>query len=605
MIRKKGLIFLVTVVVLFLIGWWLFSDSWIEAKLEGAISSVTGAVVEIDDLDTEWFPFGLEFKRLQIADPENTMTNMFESGHGKISLNVLSLIHKQIIINDITVENIATDTPREKDGALPKNDKNEEKGSFGKKWGDKLGKIISAEKPESNFKNLNTEDLLKKAAINSPQKIDSMRKEVERKLVYWEDKLGKVKPEDDLNELRRELKDINVKKIKKLSELKKALKKVKKIKKRADSLKKVYGPLNKELAGDLREMKRANEFIGSWIEDDFTLIKELLPVGDIDKMKPVELLLGEKLSVKYAKFRYYYDKYKHFLVDHKGKKNKKEKPKRLKGQTIALVAETELPSLWIKNIHISGEAAKRFSIDGKITDFSSNQSLSGQPMTVSIDGKENSGAALTVKGFSDHVKEEFQDKLSFTIKDLRVNDYPLFPGGAFPRSMQKGNVYAEVELNLTDTLENVRLYFKVTDCQFAFSDEQEGRLAQAVKEGFTGVREVDVEGNIAFKGGKEKIELHSNIDKIFGDALEKAVGKEIAGIKKKLRKKLEERIAPQREQLEREINKVTAMLEEKLNLHEDTLNSSEKEAKKKKKELEKALKKKGVKSGKDLLKKIL
>ena len=103
MIRKSGIITLAVILILFLIGLFIFTDKWVEGTLEDIGSSAVGAKVEIDGLDISLLSLKFQLSRLQVTDPDHTMRNMFETGRVSFQLNFPALFKKKIIIENVII----------------------------------------------------------------------------------------------------------------------------------------------------------------------------------------------------------------------------------------------------------------------------------------------------------------------------------------------------------------------------------------------------------------------------------------------------------------------------------------------------------------------
>ena len=73
--RWKGIIFLGVLIALFVVIGILFSDTWLENKIENAGTSLNRARVDIDNLEFSITELFIRWNRLQITDPRNTMMN--------------------------------------------------------------------------------------------------------------------------------------------------------------------------------------------------------------------------------------------------------------------------------------------------------------------------------------------------------------------------------------------------------------------------------------------------------------------------------------------------------------------------------------------------
>ena len=78
--RWKGIIFLVVLAVLVFVLNLVFTDRWLEKRLESAGSAVVGAKVELERLDFSLLGLQMRWDSLQVANPKNTMKNILTSG---------------------------------------------------------------------------------------------------------------------------------------------------------------------------------------------------------------------------------------------------------------------------------------------------------------------------------------------------------------------------------------------------------------------------------------------------------------------------------------------------------------------------------------------
>lgn len=78
--RIKGLIFLAIITALGFLISWISIDPIVESEIEYQASIANGALVEIDGFDIDLIDLKIRWDRLQVANPENTMSNSFETG---------------------------------------------------------------------------------------------------------------------------------------------------------------------------------------------------------------------------------------------------------------------------------------------------------------------------------------------------------------------------------------------------------------------------------------------------------------------------------------------------------------------------------------------
>jgi len=123
MFRWKGILFLLALFGLFIILSIIFTDIWLESELEGLGNSIVGARVEIDNLDLSFTDLSISWDRLQVTNPKSTMKNMLETGNCEFDMEFLPLLSKKVIIENFAVTEVRTNTDRETDGKLSKEEK--------------------------------------------------------------------------------------------------------------------------------------------------------------------------------------------------------------------------------------------------------------------------------------------------------------------------------------------------------------------------------------------------------------------------------------------------------------------------------------------------
>ena len=114
--RKKFVYFILFPAFFLFLVVYLFIDRWMESGLEYAGEKVIGAKVEIDALSLSLSPVGLEFARLQVANPKDGMKNIFETGKVKFALDFGQLLRNKFIIETMEVNDLILGTNRATDG---------------------------------------------------------------------------------------------------------------------------------------------------------------------------------------------------------------------------------------------------------------------------------------------------------------------------------------------------------------------------------------------------------------------------------------------------------------------------------------------------------
>ncbi len=108
-----GLIILVIVVALFLI------DGIIAKNVEKYGTQAVGARVDLAEADLSLFPLGITLTGLEVTNPDSPMENAVAVATINFALDVMPLLDKNVIIDNMTLARVQFNTPRKTSGAVP------------------------------------------------------------------------------------------------------------------------------------------------------------------------------------------------------------------------------------------------------------------------------------------------------------------------------------------------------------------------------------------------------------------------------------------------------------------------------------------------------
>jgi len=597
MLRKKGLITLLVIAGLIFGLTLILTDSFIESQIEDLGSSVVGAKVELDGVDLSLAGMHVSWERLQVTDPKNTMTNMVETGKCEIDLEFWPLLSKKVIIENIEVSGVITGTERETDGALPKKEKKapEEKGFISKSI-DRLGDEVSktpALNLAGNVKNMNTDSVLALLKLESPGRIDSLKKDIEEKYAVWQNKLTDLEIEAEAKKLEAEIKALDVKKIKKLKQLKKALKSVKKIKKSVESLsKKVKGTKN-DFSDDLKNTKKNLAQVEGWISADYARAMSLAKLPDINAQNIGRLLFGKNTVDQVNTYLGYAGTARTHAEKLKSDKPKDEKPPRLKGQDIYFYNKNARPDFWIKQIKLSGQTGDQIDLTGGVNNIVSDQRLINAVTDFAAAGSGPGGQKIALTGKLDYMEDEPKEDFKFNYSNFALRDIKLSDSELLPYKVEKGIGSIEAGLKMRADKIKGKITFFGTKLVFDQSTggKSKTKLEQIIHETIKNTNNINFTAVISGEKDDLKFSITSNIDELIVKNLKASLSKEVDAAKRKVKKKVDEKIAKHKAELEKLAAGKEKMLKDELAKYENQIRDKTKMADDKKAEIDKEKKK--------------
>lgn len=118
-VKMMPLIASVGLVVLMVSAVLIFKDPLIKKGLRSVMQSAFGAKVDIAYLHLGILDSNFTIRGLEVANRNNTMKNLFEIGGLSVNFDLLQLLRKRFVADEMSVTDVRVNTDRETDGALP------------------------------------------------------------------------------------------------------------------------------------------------------------------------------------------------------------------------------------------------------------------------------------------------------------------------------------------------------------------------------------------------------------------------------------------------------------------------------------------------------
>ncbi len=627
--RKKFVYFLVVPLLVIIIVFYLFLDVWVEAALEYAAESAVGAKVEIDDLHLTLSPLGGGFARLQVTNPRDTWTNTFETGPVKFALNFGQLLRGKYIIETMEVNDLILGTKRVTDGAIPKeqpkpspSDTTSQEPSLSQQ-----AEHLTEQKKKSTpvfdldrlRKQLNIDSLLNVQNLRSVQHIDSLRTQITSASGQWQETLADIeKSKGTVVEIEGKIKAIRINELKSVESVAAALKNLNDVQKGITEVSKTFNERKASLTNDVNRISASVRSIDDLARQDFQAVLQLARLPDVSMQGLAELLLGKDVLSNSNEYLYWIDFVKDKITNSSAKPENANPP-RMRGQTILFPAEKSYPKFWIKKILISGGTDKEqdpnyFYATGEIKNISSNQHITGVPLTADLSALQGRGTTATLKASIDRTKEMPVDTYQASLAGVPIKEMSLGRSDFVPAKLSNAKaaftVHAEVPGNQFDA--NAKISLSALTMSF----DRPGRttVERLVRDVLESVRSFTIMLRFWKKNGALDVAFETDLDNQLADRTKKVIGDEVARLRNELRQKVERKIAEKRleverlfnqkkEELTRRLDSYGSMVSEKVALAETKKKELEEKIQEEKKKQEDSLKKKAGDALKGILKK--
>lgn len=597
MLRKKGIIALLIIAALIFLSGLVFTDTWLEKRLENLGSSIVGAKVEFDGLDLSLIGMHLKWDRLQVANPKKTMENMIETGECAFDIEFLPLLSKKVIIENFELSDLRTGTERKTDGYIEKKKEklSSEKGFVSKSM-ERLENEI-AEAPAFNLsdygKKVNVDSVVALLDLQSPRRIDSLKNDLESKYRDWQSKLAGLKIEKEAKDIETRLKALDVKKIKNLKSLQKALKSLKKIKKALNKISQNLDDTKGQISSDMNAVKKSLARVEVWISDDYKQAMAMAKVPDINTQNIGKLIFGKKIVNQVNNYLGYVAKARSYTAKLKSDKPQKEDPPRLKGQDIYFYNKNARPDFWIKQIKLSGQTPDEISLSGVVYNIVSDQRLINMATDFSLSGSGKDGRSISLQGALNYLQEEPREAFTMRYAGFSLDNVKLSGSSLLPYKIKSGTGDLEVSLQMKGEELKGKINFTGRDLHFNFDAQkkEKNKLQTIIRDIVRNTKSINFAAVLSGKKDRLNFLLKSNLDELFVKNLKASLGKEVRQAKEKIRAKVDKQVNKRKDKLDKLVAAKDKQLQSEIKKYEKIAKEQLKLADGKKAEIKKQKKK--------------
>ncbi|HDL19271.1 MAG TPA: TIGR03545 family protein [Bacteroidetes bacterium] len=609
---------------MFLIAAHFFTDNWLERQIETYASGIVGAKVELDDLDLNLLQLRAGWRRLQVADPNDTRRNVIETGAAKIDLSAEPLLYGRWIIEEMQLENLRSGTKRKTDGKLP-----EKAGALKTEPTllDQAVKSLRAELDQSTGidfsrlnRKMNVDSIVQILQLSTPARLDSLQNDIRTTVNRWQSNIQSLgRLDEEAGAIVQKLQSIKTDQLKSLDELAKAAAAVSSVRVRAGSLQKLLKIQKDDFSRDWLRLENNTKSIDDWVKEDVRRAAQKTKLPDFSVQNIAKIVFGPALLPKIEAGLKYFD-----IAQKYGAKpaptGKVKSPPRFKGQNIRFPDKWKMPRFWLKKMFISGESGsspenRGFVLSGKLSNITTEPKTVGQPAEIHLKSDKQNGIGYEIAAVIDRTKDSNSDKYVIQMTNISLNNAALGGNGVLPQKVAKGNLDVHFELAVTGAVLDGKLSMNAVGVAFDFSDDgRKDRFAQITRDVLSSVNRMDL--NLHFSGRPDRltIGLNSNLDRLFAAKFKSLISDQIAGGKAELEGRIRAKLEPQKKQalslysqkhreLETQIGVLTKQVDEKVKWVENKKQEIEKKFEAERKKQTDGLKKKAAKGLKDLLRK--
>lgn len=552
------------VFVVIILALWLGTNPLIKWGIESAGTRAVGAKVELDSVSFSFNPASLELNRLQVTNPGEPMHNSVEAARIEMSLDGFALMRRQFIAENMAVEGLRFHTERDRSGAIERRTSREERAA----------QREASARDDSEAESFDLGDLLSGLDLPDPDtliaeererlqgRIDELDQKAAEIEQGWQDRIQELPDSDTLDGHRARLDEIRD-----MDRLRQAA-----------ATRELRNDINDDLdrIRSLREeLQRDRERVGELRSRAGALPGEesrrLMPDIGLDEGFEgiTRQLLGEQLSNWILLGLGGYELASEHLAGRKAEAEDDRGPPRGEGEYIRFPEEDPTPRFLIRRAALDGVfqlAGREIDFDGRIEDITHDPAILGRPMTLSIDGRGEGGAVLTMNGRFDHREAPSRDELEFRLEQFTFTDAEISESSRLPIVLEQALADFDGELVVSEGRLDATMNSRFTGARFNAEAGDGGDVLARLARAIEGVDAFNMELGLGGTPRSPEIRLRSDLDRIIGNAIGEEARREFAQAREELEQQLHAELAPRMEALaerERQLEAYAEQIEER------------------------------------------
>ncbi len=605
-IRWEAILPFTIIVLIVLIYFKLFFDSNLRKGLEYAGYVVTGAQVDIAELETSFLKASIRIQDIQITDSLKPTHNSVSVGDVRFGMLWDALLRGKVVIKEVVVEKVEFGKPRKSAGkvkppepvATPEEDA--KPSAFQKEAGKIKDKALSATQSKYSHNILgdlagmlggtDTKVQMDKieGTLLSKEMANKLESEMKAKSQAWQDRLKKLPQAKDFQALSDRAGKVKTKDFKSLDELQSSLKEFDSVIKDADSKYKEIQTANNELNQDLQNSQKQMKELEEQINKDAKNLESHFKIPKIDPKSLSQGLFQQYLDPYLAKLNHYKDLAHKYVPPNLMDKNKKSEPDvsiqprpREKGVVYEFGRPNSYPAFWIQHVGVSSQAGLSpyaGNIKGAINDITSNQVLIGKPTTAAFSGDFPAAQLLGLdsKLVIDNRKEDSHIAFDFALGSFPLEARELVNSDEVKISFNKAQGQLKLHTEL-EALRNFKLNLdnKFSQVQYDIKATNQ-TVDQILKTVFAGIPVVTLDADGAGELPAITLNVNSNLGTELSKGIEKQVQAKINEAREKIQKYVNEQVGQQKAQIEAQYSQIKGQVEKELKKLQDQAGSQKK-----------------------------
>ena len=349
-----------------------------------------------------------------------------------------------------------------------------------------------------------------------------MRQDVIRTVKKWEAFYEGFHPEDDFEKIRADIASVDIKNVKTVPELISVYEKVQSAQKILNGLSETVEGKYGEIHSNIEQIDSYRKNVGGWIDEDYRRILEKARLPDLSARWMGKILFGPTLVHRLNTYLDYL-RIVRKIVPKKSDKPKKQKPPRMKGQTIRFADRHGWPGFLIEKASFSGRSEERgVWVSGETRGITSQPRIYGKPTTIDLGWSNEGRQSAAFHAMLDHTAEAGKDRFLLKIENIPLKTVQILKSPYLPSRIQGGQADFMSEIRIENGGLILTVDVQAKGMRFDFDGTGTGNIFSGiVRDVLKDINLLTLRAQVSYKGDDFTFSMVSNFDDLVSAELKK------------------------------------------------------------------------------------
>ncbi len=521
------------VIVVLLVVFSFVIDGIIESQIEAHGTKAVGARVDLAEADLSFFPLGLTLTGLDVTDPSAPMTNAISVREISFALELMPLLKKEVIVDQMAMKGIRTNAPRPASGAIPGAPPPPQKEGGG------CGGMAL---PPMTMPNVN--DILGKETLKSSDYVKALNASIAAQKQQMQSMLDGLPNQQTFEAYRQRIQKFSGGGSGGIGALMSAPTELQNIQKDIEKDLQRLKAAQNQIAQEVGRLQQKIQQAGSQISSDVSRLAGKYALSGEGMKNMSKALFGDAYCGYVTKAIDWYERFK--------KRSGKGTPgERARSQP----ADGADVFVWVKNAAASLEL-KEGIVDGVIKNISNQPGRVGAPMTLNFTGTDVGGIKrLGLNGLVDLASAaKTKMDLSGTVKGLKLTNFQIPGTTGLPVMLNEA--MADIDFNADMLGESIKAMATAKLADVALTTgapSEDDVLANALSSALAKVNQFTATADARGTLSDYAVSIRSDMDKMLSQSLGNVVADQTANLKAQLNQAITAKVSGQTDQAKSEL----------------------------------------------------